>query len=54
MLGITSLPFIGGSLARYIVRNEVNNWYPTLKKPWWHPPPLAFPYVWTSLYAGMG
>lgn len=40
MLGITSLPLIGGSLARYIVRKEVNNWYPTLKKPSWCPPPL--------------
>lgn len=54
MLGIMNLPLIGGALARYVVRHEVNNWYPTLRKPPWHPPPLAFPHVWASLYAGMG
>ncbi|CAG06923.1 unnamed protein product [Tetraodon nigroviridis] len=54
MLGITSLPLIGGGLARYAVRHEVSDWYPTLKKPWWQPPPQAFPYVWTSLYTAMG
>lgn len=29
-------------------------WYQTLDKPWWTPPPLAFPIVWNILYFLMG
>jgi tryptophan-rich sensory protein len=29
-------------------------WYTTLSKPWWTPPNLAFPIVWTLLYFLMG
>jgi benzodiazapine receptor len=29
-------------------------WYRALRKPWWTPPPIAFPVVWPLLYAAMG
>jgi translocator protein len=25
-------------------------WYDALRKPWWTPPPIVFPLVWTTLY----
>lgn len=28
-------------------------WYDGLTKPWWTPPPLVFPIVWTALYLAM-
>lgn len=56
MLGIPPPPLslIGGACVRYIVRTEVNNWYPSLKNPSQHPPKVAFAFAWTSLYVGLG
>ncbi|XP_020789725.2 translocator protein-like [Boleophthalmus pectinirostris] len=54
VIGMTTFPILGGLTARFITRKEVNNWYPTLKKPSWRPPNAAFPIVWTCLYTGMG
>lgn len=30
-----------------------SSWYRSLRKPPWQPPPLAFPIVWTTLYADL-
>lgn len=30
-----------------------SSWYRALEKPPWQPPPIAFPLVWTPLYAGI-
>ncbi|XP_003973286.1 translocator protein [Takifugu rubripes] len=54
VLGMTTLPHVGGFLGGLITRSEVKTWYPTLKKPSWRPPNAAFPVVWTCLYTGMG
>lgn len=54
MLGMTTLPHIGGFLGGIITRSEVKTWYKTLQKPSWRPPNAAFPVVWTCLYTGMG
>jgi len=44
------LGFAGG---RFTV-NSVRDWYPSLRKPSWVPPNVAFPIAWTFLYASMG
>ena len=36
-----------------VTRPEIPTWYAALTKPWWTPPPLAFPIVWTILYIMM-
>ncbi|GLZ57797.1 MULTISPECIES: TspO/MBR family protein [Micromonospora] len=33
------------------VNDTSNGWYRRLRKPTWQPPPVAFPLVWTPLYA---
>lgn len=33
------------------VNDTSNGWYRRLRKPSWQPPPVAFPLVWTPLYA---
>ena len=40
--------------ASHFTAQSVNTWYPTLVKPFWTPPKLAFPIVWTLLYTMMG
>ena len=42
-----------GILESMVTRPEIPTWYATLTKPWWTPPPLAFPIVWTILYIMM-
>lgn len=54
MLGMTTLPHLGGLYGGYITRKEVKTWYPTLQKPSWRPPNAAFPVAWTCLYTSMG
>jgi translocator protein len=42
---------IGGAIS---TSKSVRDWYPTLKKPFFSPPPWVFGPVWTLLYCLMG
>lgn len=39
------------ALVGSLLTDPDNRWYKNLKKPSWQPPALAFPIVWTALYA---
>lgn len=39
-----------GALGSVVTRPEIPGWYATLAKPFWTPPPVAFPIAWTTLY----
>jgi tryptophan-rich sensory protein len=43
-----------GWIAGLVTAPAVADWYPTLTKPSWTPPPWAFPVVWPILYVMMG
>ena len=43
-----------GGLTGLLIRNSVQQVYPTLIKPWLTPPAWVFPVVWTVLFALMG
>lgn len=43
-----------GTLAGYLQRSAITNWYPHLNKPALTPPNEAFPIAWTVLYILMG
>jgi translocator protein len=43
-----------GGLAGWATSQSVVEWYPTLNKPSWNPPPWIFAPVWTTLYVMMG
>ena len=43
-----------GWLGGLVTETSIDTWYPTLEKPSWTPPNLAFPAVWTILYVLMG
>ena len=47
VLAGTAIGFLSGS-------SGPNSWYAGLHKPFFQPPPIAFPLVWTILYALMG
>lgn len=47
--GATALCAVSGSLAT----DPDSAWYRSLDKPTWQPPAIAFPVVWTALYAGL-
>lgn len=56
---ISVVPFIAGPLLTGVgiglsMRDEVKEWYPTIKKPSWTPPPWLFGPAWTVLYTCMG
>ncbi|MFT4554462.1 MAG: benzodiazapine receptor [Chlamydiales bacterium] len=40
--------------ASFFTQSSVGSWYVSLEKPFWNPPNLAFPVVWTALYTMMG
>ena len=49
-VGLATLACAGvGSL----LTNPGSDWYRALRKPAWQPPPVAFPVVWTTLFAGI-
>lgn len=39
--------------SAWLTQQSVSTWYPTLNKPWWTPPNLAFPIAWTAIYVMM-
>lgn len=43
-----------GWASGLVTETSVADWYPTLGKPLWTPPNLAFPIAWTILYILMG
>lgn len=47
------IPLGGGALVGYITRNSMES-YNLLKKPFFSPPGIVFPIVWTILYILMG
>ncbi|KAJ7543728.1 hypothetical protein O6H91_09G050400 [Diphasiastrum complanatum] len=46
------LPFAAGSIVA--LRNSPDEWYNSLKKPFWNPPNWLFGLVWSLLYPVMG
>lgn len=56
LLLILSLLFCYGVewSASAFTRSSVDSWYMELEKPFWNPPNLAFPIVWTILYTMIG
>lgn len=45
---------MAGLLGAFATASSVQNWYPTLEKPWFTPPGWVFAPVWTLLYTLMG
>jgi tryptophan-rich sensory protein len=52
--GFLALCFLVGRLGRAATMPELSGWYDALEKPFFQPPEIAFPIVWTILYAMMG
>lgn len=42
---------LGCAVIGSLLSDPHSEWYKSLRKPSWQPPPIAFPLVWTSLYA---
>ncbi len=42
-----------GALGGALTGTSIDTWYPSLAKPSWNPPNLAFPIVWTTLFVAM-
>jgi translocator protein len=40
--------------ASLFTQTGIDTWYASLQKPFWNPPNLAFPIVWTVLYTMIG
>lgn len=49
----TLIPVLGGAVVGYLNSSTINT-YETLKKPFFAPPDIVFPVVWTILYILMG
>ncbi len=52
-LALTSALTTAAAVLGSIGGQTDTRWYRTLHKPSWQPPPVAFPLVWTPLYAGI-
>lgn len=49
-----ALPVGVGFAGALISKSGIQNWYPSLRKPSWVPPPRVFGPIWTVLYTAMG
>ncbi len=54
LAGFVVLCLAVGGLGGWATAQSVAEWYPTLAKPSWTPPPWLFAPVWTVLYILMG
>jgi benzodiazapine receptor len=45
--------FVVAGIGAIATSSSVSDWYPTLRKPSWNPPPWIFGPVWTTLYLMM-
>ena len=50
-LGRTGVGVAASAALGIVATTPESDWYLALDKPSWQPPPLAFPLVWTPLYA---
>ncbi|KAI5481176.1 hypothetical protein MNV49_005611 [Pseudohyphozyma bogoriensis] len=48
------LPLALGWASGLITKTSIKTWYTPLQKPPGNPPPVVFPFAWTTLYASMG
>jgi translocator protein len=45
---------VGAAVVGGLATDPDSEWFRSLAKPAWYPPPQAFGVVWTGLYAGLG
>jgi translocator protein len=50
-LAATAAGVVATAVAGSLATDPDSPWYRALDKPTWQPPPVAFPVVWTALYA---
>jgi translocator protein len=51
--GFIAICLLAGALGGWATSQSILDWYPTLNKPAWNPPPWIFAPVWTALYVLM-
>ena len=54
LIAVPAIVLAGSAIGLLTGSSETNSWYVALQKPTFQPPGIAFPVVWTILYALMG